>query len=114
MKKSALVIIGLFSIVTLSAQLHVGVFGGVSAYNGDLVDKIFPKKVTNGAVGLTVNYEVQDQIMFRAGFTYAMVGGADRYNKDPELIKRNLSFETKILEFSLVGEYYLFNHYDRR
>jgi hypothetical protein len=114
MKKSALVIIGLFSIVTLSAQLHVGLFGGVSAYNGDLVDKIFPKKVTNGAIGLTVNYEFQDQIMFRAGFIYSIVGGADRYNKDPELIKRNLSFETKILEFSLVGEYYLFNLYDRR
>jgi hypothetical protein len=114
MKKSGLFIVSLFSITFLNAQIHIGLFGGVSAYNGDLVDQIFPKKVSNGAIGLTANYELQDQIMIRAGITYSRVGGADKLNKDPELVKRNLSFETKILEFSAVGEYYLLNLYDRR
>ena len=95
-------------------QLHIGLFGGLAAYNGDLTEKIFPKKVTNGAVGITANYEITDQIMLRGGFTYSIVGGADRFSEDPELVKRNLSFETRIFEFSLVGEYYPFNLYDRR
>jgi Domain of unknown function (DUF6089) len=106
-----------FLFITFSAmaqRVHLGVFGGLSAYNGDLTDKVFPKKVTNGAIGITANYEIADQIMLRAGFTYSIVGGADRFSSDTQLIKRNLAFETAIHEFSVVGEYYLFNLNDRR
>src|SRR5215471_7350436 len=99
----------------ISAQrTHIGIFGGLAAYNGDLTDKYFPKKETNGAIGLTVNYELQDKIMLRGGLTYTVVGGADRYSTKPDLVLRNLSFETSIVELSAVGEYYLNNLYDRR
>lgn len=95
-------------------RVHVGLFGGLAAYNGDLTEKVFPKKVTNGAIGLSVNYELKDQIMLRGGLTYAIVGGADRFSDDPELVRRNLAFETKVLEFSALAEYYFFNLYERR
>lgn len=115
MKRSFLSILLLMGMVSLSAQnIHIGVFGGLSAYNGDLTEKIFPKKVTNGAVGITGSYELTDQILLRAGFTYSIVGGADRYNTDTVLLNRNLSFETSILEFSVVGEYYLLNLYNQK
>jgi len=91
-----------------SQSLHVGVFGGIAAYSGDLTNKIFPKKVTNGALGVTVNYELTPQIMVRGGFTYTIVGGADRNNDNDSLRARNLSFETHISEFSAIGEYYFF------
>jgi hypothetical protein len=97
----------------LAQRVHLGVFGGLSAYNGDLTDKIYPKKVTNGAIGVTVNYEIADQFMLRGGFTYSIIGGADRFNNDTALVKRNLAFETRIHEFSVVGEYYLFNLNER-
>jgi hypothetical protein len=100
--------------IVLAQRFHIGVFGGVVAYNGDLTDKIFPKKVTNGAIGITANYELTDNIMLRAGYTYTVVGGADRFSKDSGLVARNLSFETSISEFSVVGEYYLLNLYDNR
>src|SRR5215813_8391452 len=90
-----------------SQRLHIGVFGGLSAYNGDLIDKYFPKKVTNGALGITVNYELMNRVMLRAGYTYSVVGGADRYSSKPDLVARNLSFETSISEFSVIGEYYI-------
>lgn len=109
-----LILVLFFNLYATAQQLHVGVFGGLAAYNGDLTDKIYPKKVTNGAIGITVNYELTDQIFIRGGFTYAIVGGADRFNKDTELIKRNLSFETRVHEFSVAGEYYLFNLYERK
>lgn len=109
-----LVILALLTTTVSAQRFHIGVFGGLSAYNGDLIDKIFPKKVTNGAIGITGNYELTDNIMLRGGFTYTIVGGADRFNKDPELVKRNLAFETSITEFSLLGEYYLLNLYDNR
>ena len=100
--------------VVHSQRFHIGVFGGLAAYNGDLTEKIFPKKVTNGAIGITGNYELTDRIMLRGGLTYAIVGGADRFSDKPDLVLRNLAFETKILEFSAIGEYYVFNLYDRR
>src|SRR4030095_4127959 len=107
-------IFGCLTLVVFSQRFHVGVFGGLAAYNGDLTDKIFPKKVTNGAIGITGNYELTDNIMLRAGYTFARVGGADRFSDNPEMLKRNLAFETAISEFSLVGEYYLLNLYDNR
>ena len=99
----------LLSCVAFSQSIHVGLFGGLSAYNGDLTDKLFPKKVTNGAIGVTANYELTEQLMIRAGFTYTVVGGADRFSTNDSLIARNLAFETKIYEFSALGEYYFFN-----
>jgi opacity protein-like surface antigen len=99
----------LLSFACFSQKIHVGLFGGVSAYEGDLVDKIFPKKVTNGVVGVSVNYELMEQFMIRAGYSYTIVGGADRFSNNDSLIARNLAFETKINEFSLLGEYYFFN-----
>jgi opacity protein-like surface antigen len=102
------------ALASSAQRFHIGVFGGLAAYNGDLTDKIFPKKVTNGAIGITGNYELTDNIMLRAGYTFARVGGADRFSDNPEMLKRNLAFETAISEFSLVGEYYLLNLYDNR
>ncbi len=109
-----LVICVLITNIVFAQRFHIGVFGGLAAYNGDLTDKIFPKKVTNGAIGITGNYELTDNIMLRGGFTYAIVGGADRFSKDAELRARNLAFETAIAEFSLTGEYYLLNLYDNK
>ena len=115
MKTLRLVIVFLFITSSALAQrIHLGIFGGLSAYNGDLTDKLYPKKVTNGAIGFTVNYELADQFMLRGGFTYTIVGGADRFNDDTSLVNRNLAFETKLYEFSAIGEYYLFNLNDRK
>ncbi len=110
MNKYKLIFVFLIFSASLSAQrLHIGVFGGLAAYNGDLTEKILPKKVTNGALGITGNYELTDHIMLRGGLTYAVVGGADRFSDDDEMKLRNLSFETSLLEFSVLGEYYLLN-----
>jgi hypothetical protein len=109
-----LLVFSLFAFTAEAQQFSLGVFGGASAYNGDLTTKIFPKKLTNGVIGITLNYELQDQITLRGGINYTIVGGADRFTGDTELIKRNLSFETRIIELNLLGEYYLFNLYDRR
>lgn len=115
MKKSFLTtLFFLIAVIAFSQRIHIGVFGGAAAYNGDLTEELFPKKVTNGAIGLTINYEVTDQIIVRLGGTYAVVGGADRFSKDTSRQVRNLSFETMLIEGSLVGEYYLFNLYERR
>jgi hypothetical protein len=115
MKKVQLIII--FTAISALGQaqrVHVGLFGGTAAYLGDITDKIFPEKVTNGALGFSVNYEIADYLTIRGSVIYAVVGGADVYSKKAGLVIRNLSFETSILEFGLTGEYNLLSLYDNR
>lgn len=97
-----------------SQRLHLGIFGGLANYEGDLVDKPFAAKQTNGSLGLSLNYELTDKLMLRGGYTFARINGADAYSKDPALRARNLSFETAISEFSLMVEYYMNDLYDRK
>ncbi len=105
----------LASAVVHAQSWHVGIFGGASAYNGDLVDKILPAhSQTGGALGLDLTYEYNEHINIRGGFTYARISGFDRYSNKQALLDRNLSFETAINEFSLVGEYNIFNLYDTK
>ena len=115
MKYSGLVLMLIFSAtVSKSQNLHFGIFGGLANYQGDLVDKYYPKHQTNGSIGVTVHYELTDKILVRGAFTFARVNGADRYSADDSLKARNLSFETPISEISLVGEYYFLNLYEHR
>ena len=104
----------LLSSSSIAQQWQIGIFGGASAYNGDLTSKIFPKKVTNGVLGITLNYELTNRIVLRGGINYTVVGGADRYSNDSALRLRNLSFETKIFETSIIAEYYFFDLEEQR
>ena len=78
----------LFSFVSNSQGVHLGVFAGVSSYNGDLADKIFHRQTRKAAFGITGTYEITDHISARASVTYTGLAGADRYSKDPELQAR--------------------------
>ncbi len=115
MKTVSLFIFLLVTIFSLPAQrVHIGIAGGFANYNGDLLDRLYPKKITNGFIGLTVHYELQDQILLRGSYNFARVNGSDTYSKKPNLQERNLQFESAVSEFAITGEYYLFNLYERR
>src|SRR5258708_7420971 len=91
----------------LSAQpIHIGLLGGTATYIGDMNDKIIPgPKQIRGAFGISFNYELYNQLIFRAGFTYTRVAGADSLSSRPNLKLRNLSFQSSIEEVSFLGEF---------
>ena len=106
----------LFLLLTVQSsfsQFHLGVFAGGANYVGELNDKPFRR--TKPAVGLFLNYEISDRFMIRTGLTMAKVEGGDKYSGS-EFLKqnRNLSFESNITEFSLIGELTAFNLYNIR
>lgn len=110
MKTLLPVCIFLLSVFYSSAQrVHLGIAGGVANYSGDLPDKYYINSETKKFFGATVHYELFDQLFLRAGVSFATVNGSDKYSSDPILQRRNLSFETAISEFSVVGEFYLLN-----
>jgi hypothetical protein len=104
MKTVFLFILFLLNVLLAPAQrVFIGVAGGFANYNGDLLDKLYPKKITNGFIGLTVHYELQDQILIRGAYNFARVNGSDTYNEKSYLRDRNLQFESAISEFSIMG-----------
>ena len=94
----------------LSAQqrLHVTLFGGFSNYQGDLQEKTFTFDQSNGAFGIGVKYDLTAHISVKTGLNYGRIEGNDKSN-NPVLQARNLSFESKILEMNLLGEYNFFD-----
>ena len=94
--------------------MHVGVAGGFANYNGDLLDKLYPKKLTNGHIGVSVHYELSDQLLLRGTYNFARIDGSDVVSDKEELRLRNLRFESAISEFFIGGEYHLFNLYEKR
>lgn len=101
----------LFLLLTISllaqSQLQIGLFGGISNYVGDMTEKAY--KNSNGAFGINASYQVLSRVNLRAGFTFAKVNGADSLIGQEDVRLRNLSFQSNISEFSLVGEFNTFN-----
>lgn len=98
----------------LNAQrLHLNLFGGFSNYSGDLQSKAFTMDQSFAAFGGGLQYDLTDHFSILGNLTDAKVGASDVYNK-PELKPRNLSFQTKIYEANIVGEYTLFDLSQKR
>lgn len=90
-----------------NAQSWIGIFGGLSNYQGDLTDKAY--QGTKGAFGITYSHDMTRHLTLRFGLTFAKVAGADSLSNKPDLRLRNLSFQSPITEFSVVGEYNTFD-----
>jgi hypothetical protein len=107
MRKLVFLLTIIFSGSASFAQLQVGIFGGIANYVGDLTDK--PYQNSRGVVGLTFGYPLSNRINLRAGISFAKVAGADSLLAQQDLRLRNLSFQSPITEFSLVGEFNTFD-----
>ena len=106
----SLLLISIFSF----AQLHLGLFGGIGNYQGDLINSAYVGKLTRVAVGITGEYELSSKLSLRGGFTFAQIAGDDQYNTKDYLKLRNINFESNITEFSLLAQYYTFGFENRR
>jgi hypothetical protein len=93
--------------VSFAQSFHLGVFGGLSNYHGDMEYKAYGK-FTKAAFGITGNYELSSRVNLRAGLTFGKIAGDDKYNVE-SVRKRNLNFQSNISEFSLLGEFNVFN-----
>jgi opacity protein-like surface antigen len=107
MRKLFFFLILTFFSFTLFSQVRLGIFGGIANYQGDLTDKVFMSP--RSALGITAGYDVSGRINLRAGLTFAKVAGADSLLKKTELRLRNLSFQSPVTEFSLIGEFNTFD-----
>ncbi len=107
MKKGILIIIAFFSILTAKAQyLEVGLQAGGMFYSGDLSHTVGSTlRETHPAIGLFVKQNFSDYFALEGHFNYGQISGRDKYAKEEDLVKRDLSFQSTIMEFGAQVEY---------
>src|SRR5665213_577653 len=87
---------------------HVNVTGGLSNYSGDLQAKPFTFDQSFFAFGAGAQYDITRNFSLTSNISLMQVGAADKYNRS-NLQFRNLSFQTNIIEWNLLGEYTFFD-----
>jgi hypothetical protein len=83
---------------------HVNLTGGVSNYSGDLQSKAYTFDQSYFAFGGGAQYDITPNLAAISNIYFMKVGASDQYN-NADLVPRNLSFQTNILEWNLLGEY---------
>jgi hypothetical protein len=83
---------------------HVNVTGGLSNYSGDLQGKPYTFDQSFFAFGIGAQYDITRNFSATSNISIMKVGASDQYN-NPDLIFRNLSFQSNIEELNLLGEY---------
>jgi hypothetical protein len=83
---------------------HLNVTGGVSNYSGDLQDKPYTFDQSFFAFGAGVQYDITRNFSAISNISFMKIGASDQYNK-PDLVARNLSFQSNIIEWNLLAEY---------
>jgi opacity protein-like surface antigen len=87
---------------------HINVSGGLSNYSGDLQAKYFTLDQSNFAFGAGAQYDITRNFSVSSMISLMKVTASDQFNK-PNLQFRNLSFQSGIIEWNLLGEYTFFD-----
>lgn len=107
--KCLLTILTLLAVSTCFSQKSEVGFGiGTFNYTGDLSPRYH---LLNSTPAGTIFYRsnLSNVISFRAGVTAGKLGAADKRQKDPFALERNLSFNIFLFEVSTVMEYHFLN-----
>ena len=90
--------------LTQAQRWHVNITGGLSNYSGDLQAKPYTFDQSFFAFGFGAQYDITRNFSAISNVMFMKVGASDQFNA-PDLVSRNLSFQTNILEWNLIGEY---------
>jgi len=83
---------------------EIGVFGGVSNYQGDLAPIAFVAKETHLAAGAFAKYNLTSIFGMKASVYTGLISGNDDNSTEYWKQQRNLSFQSRIYEASLMFE----------
>lgn len=82
-------------------------FAGTTAYKGDLGLAGFPLNKPKGVGGVGMVFQLNNRMLLRTDMFFGTVNGSDANGGRNR--HRNLSFESKVTEFSMTFEYILFD-----
>jgi len=88
---------------------EIGLFGGLSTYNGDMSPQRLYLRQSHAALGVLFRAPVYKGLGVRVGVTLGDISGNDRDAKDSSLMLRNLNFGSSIVDFHVAAEYDFFD-----
>ncbi len=103
MKKSILIVLWLFfnGITTgIAQESEIGFFVGTASYRGDLSQKLIDLNNTSIGLGGFYRLPVNNLFSVRVAMNYGNLSGGDQDSEDLTIVRRNLSFRTRIWEGS--------------
>lgn len=89
---------------------EVGVFGGISTYNGDLTPNSFSFRQSHPAFGILIRKSIYKGFGLRLGASFGKISGADSLASDSSVRNRNLSFQSNVTDVHLLVEYNFFDY----
>lgn len=100
----------LFSGVSLAQKHELGVFFGSTGYYGDLKDNQFGEIINhqNPAIGFVHKMNLHEHVSFRSSIQVGTVKADDLLSDDPNKQKRNLSFQSRVMDVSVGFEFNFF------
>ncbi len=102
------------SVSALAAQkIEIGASAGALNYKGDIAPAFNPRFLKPGG-SLFFRYNLSRAVTFRAEVMRGSITGDDAFSKDPFQQVRDLSFDTKLSEGSLVTEFNFLNYQETR
>lgn len=103
--RSAVVIVFCILSTTLKAQyFEIGLFGGVSNYQGDLAPVAFVPAETHMSYGYFTRFNINKYFTVKASIYHGDISGDDLNSKNEWKIQRNLSFKSSLNEVSVFSE----------
>lgn len=88
-----------------SQNTAIGLWGGGINYIGDLTDQTIVWNETQAAVGGLLTYQPNPFFNLRIGLSVGTIGGTDANRANTDTLRvRNLSFESQLMEFAVMGE----------
>jgi hypothetical protein len=106
MKRFAISLLLSLPFLLNAQEWEVGIFGGMSHYNGDLSEGVFMPETLHPAVGGVIRYNINYKWSIRAAGYYGTISGSDAYATDQKRYNRNLSFYSPISELSVTPEFH--------
>ena len=103
--KSILLVILCLHINSFAQEKNLGIFAGMSNYDGTLQPKQFTFFESHPSIGFFYKGEIKPQLYLRFMLTFAQISGDDKYSPDSNIVLRNLSFHSNITEFQTGLEY---------
>jgi hypothetical protein len=102
--KSILLSLVLIPGIMQAQRWHANLTGGLSNYSGDLQDKTYTFDQSHFAFGAGAQYDITRNFSVISNIMFMKIGASDQFNS-PDLVSRNLSFQSNVLEWNLLGEY---------
>lgn len=114
--KSGIFFFSLLNCISVNAQFGVYddlsryniKFGsGITTYYGDLQEnaRIINAKTALWEINAGMTYDISEKFLLRLDLSFLKLQGSDKNSSRPDLMRRNLSFNSNVYELSISGQY---------